>query len=305
VQPIRGRLFTSEDDAPGAPARVILTAGYWQRRFGGADDAVGQLLQVDGMPAEIIGVLPPSFRFLRQAPAIVLPMQLDPANAVDVEFDFKVLGRLKPGVTLEQANGDMARWISLLPPAFERLALRPHVGPLADEVRGDVGRVLWILLAAVGVVLLIACGNVANLFLVRVEGRQQEIAMRAALGASRARLARVLLTESVLLALAGGALGLALARGALGLLRRIAPAELPRVDEIGLEPAVLLFALAISVLSGALFGLVAVVRLGTPGITALKDGGRGASDGPGRLHARNVLVVSQIALALTLLIVSG
>jgi predicted permease len=199
----------------------------------------------------------------------------------------------------------MARWIALLPPAFERLALRPHVSPLADEVRGDVGRVLWILLAAVGVVLLIACGNVANLFLVRVEGRQQELAMRAALGAGRARLARVLLTESVLLALVGGALGLALARAALGLLRRIAPAELPRVNEIGLDPAVLLFALGISVLSGALFGLVAVVRLGTPGIRALKEGGRGASDGPGRLRARNVLVVSQIALALTLLIVSG
>jgi predicted permease len=138
-----------------------------------------------------------------------------------------------------------------------------------------------------------------------VEGRQQELALRAALGASRARLGRVLLTESILLSLAGGALGLALAKAALGLLRRIAPAELPRVNEIGLDPAVLLFALVISVLSGALFGLVAVVRLGKPGVTALKEGGRGASAGPGRLRARNALVVTQIALALTLLIVSG
>ena len=305
VPAMRGRLFTREDDAPGAPLRVILTSGYWQRRFGGANDAVGQLLQIDGQPAEIIGVLPPSFRFLRQDPAILIPMQLERPTTMGIEFDFAVLARLKPGVSLEQANNDMARWLSLLPPAFARLALRPNVLPLADEVRGEVGRVLWILLAAVGVVMLIACGNVANLFLVRVEGRQQELSLRTALGASRARLARVLLTESILLSLAGGALGLVLAQAALGLLRRMAPAQLPRVSEIGLDPAVLLFALAISVVSGALFGLVAVVRLGTPGVTALKEGGRGASAGPGRLRARNALVVTQIALALTLLIVSG
>ena len=177
--------------------------------------------------------------------------------------------------------------------------------PLADDVIGDVGEILWILLAAVGVVLLIACGNVANLFLVRAEGRHQEFAMRAALGASRGRIARALLSESVVLALAGGAVGVALAQAATALLRTIAPAELPRVDDIGIDATVLLFTLSVSVLSGVLFGLFAVLRFGSPSVTALKEGGRSASDAPGRHRTRNALVVGQVALALTLLIVSG
>jgi predicted permease len=199
----------------------------------------------------------------------------------------------------------MARMISLLPPVFEVLQLQPYVRPLADDVTGDIGRLLWILLAAVGVVLLIACGNVANLFLVRVEARQQELAMRTALGASRGRIARVLLSESVLLAIGGGGLGLVLAHAALGVLRRIAPADLPRVEEIGIDPTVLLFALSISVLSGALFGLFAVLRFGALSVTALKEGGRSASDTRRRHRTRNALVVSQVALALMLMIASA
>ncbi len=288
-----------------APLRAVLTYGYWQRRFGGAENVIGQSLAIDGTPAEIIGVLPSSFKFLRSDPALLLPMQLDRARATCIEFDFQALARLKPGVTLSQANADVARMIPLLPAMFKILQLQPNVRPLADDVIGDVGRILWILLAAVGVVLLIACGNVANLFLIRAEGRQQELAMRAALGASRGRLARMLLSESILLALAGGVLGLALAQATIGLLRRIAPAELPRVDEIGIDLPVLLFTLAISVLSGALFGLIAVLKFGTPSTTALKEGGRSASDAPGRHRTRNVLVVAQVALALVLLIVSG
>jgi predicted permease len=305
VQPLLGRLFSAEDDAPGSPLRAVLTYGYWQRRFGGAENVIGQPLEIDGTPAEIIGVLPSSFKFLRSDPALLLPMQLNRADATHIEFDFQALARLKPGVMLSHANADVARMIPLLPPVFERLQLQPYVRPLADDVIGDVGRILWILLAAVGVVLLIACGNVANLFLIRAEGRQQELAMRAALGASRGRLARVLLSESILLALGGGAFGLALAQAAIGLLRRIAPAELPRVDEIGIHLPVLLFTLAISMLSGALFGLIAVLRFGTPNAAALKEGGRSSSDAPGRHRTRNTLVVAEIALALVLLIVSG
>jgi predicted permease len=188
---------------------------------------------------------------------------------------------------------------------FARLELRPNVRPLADDVVGNFGEILWILLAAVGIVLLIACGNVANLFLVRAEGRHQELATRAALGASRARLTRALLTESVMLALVGGIAGLALAQAGTALLRGIAPAELPRVDEIGLDAAVLLFTLAVSVVSGLLFGVFAVLRFGTPSIAALKEGGRGTSDAPARRRTRNALVVGQVALALTLLIVAG
>ena len=305
VQPILGRGFSAEDDTPGAPRRVMLTHGYWQRRFGGADNVVGQQLVIDGRPAEIIGVLPESFKFLRTRPAIVLPLPLDVNAPRSISFGFQALARMKPGVTLAQANADLARMISLLPPVFARLELRPNVRPLAVDVIRDVGRILWILLATVAVVLLIACGNVANLFLVRAEGRHQELAVRAALGASRGRIARALLSESVVLALAGGLLGVWLAQAAIALLRTIAPAELPRVDDIGIDWIVLLFTVSVSVLSGALCGVLAVIRFGNPSTTALKEGGRSASDAPGRHRTRDALVVGQIALALTLLIVSG
>jgi putative ABC transport system permease protein len=305
VQPVLGRLFRTEDDTSGNPLRVLLTHGYWLRRFGGSEAVVGRTLVIDGRPGEVIGVLPSSFKFLRTRPEIVLPMPLDVNAPRGISFGFQALARLRPSVTLAQANADVARMISLLPPVFAKLELRPDVRPLADDVTGNIGEILWILLGAVGVVLLIACGNVANLLLVRTEGRHQELAVRAALGASRARIMRALLTESVVLALAGGAVGLVLAQAATGLLRRIAPAELPRVDEIGIDLTVLVFALCVSVLSGALFGLVAVMRLGIPSVAALKEGGRPASDAPGRHRTRNALVVGQVALALTLLIVSG
>jgi len=305
VQPILGHAFTAEDDTPGAPRRVMLTHGYWQRRFGGTGSIVGQQLVIDGRPAEVIGVLPASFKFLRTRPAIVLPMPLDVNAPRFISFGFQALARMKPDTTLGQANADVARMISILPPMFARLELRPNVRPLAAEVIRNVGQILWILLAAVGVVLMIACGNVANLFLVRAEGRHQELAVRAALGASRGRIARALLSESVVLALAGGLLGVLLAQAAIGLLRALAPAELPRVDDIGIDWMVLLFTLFISVLSGALCGALAVIRFGKPSIAALKEGGRSASDGPGRHRTRQALVVGQIALALTLLIVSG
>jgi len=305
VQPIRGRLFSKEDDAPGRPLRVILTHGYWQRRFAGAEDAIGQPLNVDGVPAEVIGVLPASFKFLRSNAALILPQQLDRARACCMEFDFQLLGRLKSGATIAQANADMARMIPLLPKPHDILQMQPNVSPLVADVIGDIEDVLWIVFGAVGVVLLIACGNVANLFLIRAEGRQQELAMRAALGANRGRIGWVLLAESGLLALAAGALGIALTQATLILLRRMAPAQLPRVDEIGIDPAVLLFAVAISLVSAAAFGLIAVLRFGSPTITALKEGGRSASDSRGRHRTRNALVVAQVALALSLMIVSG
>ena len=305
VQPLLGRLFNAEDNRPRSPLRVVLTHGYWQRRFGGAPAIIGQSIEIDGAASEIIGVLPSSFRFLRTDPALLVPMQLDPADAQAVEFDFQALARLKPGVTIEQANADLARMIPLLPAGFAVLKMEPNVRPLADDVIGDVGQVLWVLLAAVSVVLLIACGNVANLFLIRAEARQQELAIRAALGASRGRLARVLLSESILLSLAGGALGIVLARAVIVLLQQLAPAELPRVDEIALDPPVLLFTLGVSVLSGILFGLAAIVRFAQPRVSALKEGGRGGSDAPGRHRTRNTLAVAQIALALMLMIVSG
>jgi predicted permease len=305
VQPQLGQPFGADDDLPGAPPRAILSAGYWQRRFGGAENIVGRQITINGTLTEVIGVLPSSFKFLSLRPAVLLPLPLDPSAPRFISFGFQGLARLKPGVTLEQANADVAHMISLLPPAFATLELRPNVSPLATEVTGNIAEVLWILLAAVGVVLLIACGNVANLFLVRAEARQQELATRAALGASRGRLARTFLAESVVLGLAGGVLGVALASAAIALLHAIGPAQLPRLDEVGIDPMVVLFAAAVSVFSGVLFGLFAVARYGNPGVAMLKSGSRSGGNAPERNRARNAVVIGQVALALTLLIVSG
>jgi putative ABC transport system permease protein len=304
VQPMLGRFFLAEDDTPESPLRVVLAHGYWQRKFGGATNVIGQTLEVDGVSAEIVGVLPQSFIFLRLNPSIVFPLRVNRAET-GIQFGFQALGRLKPGVTLEQANADMARWLATLPPHYDRLELRPNIRPLAEHLIEGVSRVLWILLGVAGVVLLIACANVANLFLVRAEGRQQEFALRAALGASGGRIARALLAESVLLALAGGAVGLLLTQAAIRLLQWLAPARLPRVAELSIDPTVLAFAIAVALLGGVLFGLVAVVKFAGPDSAALKESGRSASASPGRHRTRNSLVVAQIALALMLLVVSG
>jgi putative ABC transport system permease protein len=311
VQPLLGRIFTKADDAPGSPDRLILTYGYWQRRFGGAEDIVGQAVQIDGKLCEVVGVLPPSFRFLDRNPAVLLPMRLNSAGANLGGFNYNAIARLKPGVTIVQANDDVARMIPLVwerfPPRAgeQKIQLGPNLRPLHDDAIGNVGRLLWILLGTVGIVLLIACANVANLFLVRAEGRRRELAMRTALGASRSRLAQGLLAECVMLGLVGGVLGLGLARAGIGLLVWLAPSGLPRVEEIGLQPVVLLFTATIAIVAGLLFGLLVVLKLGAPTLTALQEGGRSASEGPERHRARNTLVVAQVALALVLLVVSA
>ncbi|MDF1505954.1 ABC transporter permease, partial [Roseisolibacter sp. H3M3-2] len=306
VRPTLGRLFTRDEDAPGAPPRVVLTHGAWQRWFGGAADAVGRTVAIDGAVAEVVGVLPASFRFLRADPEVVVPLQIDRADAsAGISFGFESFARLRPGVTREQAAADVARMIPLHPDALASLRLEPTVRPLADEVVGGVGDVLWVLLGAVGVVLLVACANVANLLLIRAEGRQQEFAVRTALGASRGRIARGVLAEGMALALAAGALGLVFTEGAIALLKRLAPAQLPRVEEIAVDPTVLLFTLAVAAAAGTLSGLVTVARGGVPNATALREGGRGASDGPARRRTRDALVVAEVALALVLLVVSG
>lgn len=315
VPPLRGRFFTQHDDAPGSPRRAILTYGYWQRRFGGAAEVIGRSLNVNGRPYEVIGILPPTFKFLHTDPAVVLPFRFNRAEVRAGDFSHRGLARLKSGVTLEQANADVARmipltfdrfamWPGLTRKMFDEARLEPNVRPLSQDVIGEVGRVLWILAGTVGIVLLIACANVANLFLVRAEGRQQELAIRVALGASRSRVARQLLCESVGLGLAGGGLGLVLAWAGIRLLARLAPAGLPRIDQISIDPVVLAFTVAVSLLTGLLFGLIPVMRFGTSTV-ALMEGGRSATDTPRRHWARNALVVSEIALALVLLIVSG
>ena len=317
VQPSRGRIFTRQDDLPGSPQTAMLSYGYWQRRFGGDSSVVGRSITLDGQPREIIGILPEHFRFMNTKAAVVLPLQLNRAKTFIGEFGYNALARLKPGVTIEQANADIARMLPLmrnkfpLPPGFsaqmfDEARIGPDVRPLKQDAIGDIGKVLWVLMATVGIVLFIACANVSNLLLVRAEGRQRELAVRAALGAGWGQIARELLAESLVLGIIGGAAGVALAYGGLRLLLFLSPADLPRLDEIAIDPTVFLFAAAVSLVAGLLFGLIPVIKYATPHlITSLREGGRSLSDSRERHRARSVLVVVQVALALVLLIGSG
>ncbi len=317
VRPVRGRWFTRKDDQPGSPRTVILSYGYWQRKFGGDPSAIGRRIVVDGNGSEIIGVMPADFHFMSRTWALIVPMQLDRAKVFVGNFSYRAVARLKPGISRAQANADEGRMLPMMldkfPPApgisvemFKQAQFGPDVRPLKSEVVGDIGTTLWVLMGTIGVVLFIACANVANLMLVRAEGRQQELAIRAALGAGSSRIARELLLESVSLGLAGGALGVLLAQAALKLLLAMAPANLPRLDEITIDPRVLAFTLLISLAAGILFGLMPVFKYAGPHLAgALRQGGRGASEGRERHRARSVLVVVQVALALVLLVGSG
>jgi predicted permease len=317
VRPLLGRVFGAEDDAPGAAQTVVLSHGYWQQRLGGVSSAIGQLLTVDGEPHEVIGVMRKDLQFLDYDPALYLPMRLDRGEVKFGNFSYQGIARLRPGMTIEQANAELTRLLPMaienfpMPPGFtaamvEEVGFAPRVQPLEDEVVGDVGNVLWLLLGTVGLVLLVACANVANLLLVRAEGRQQEVAVRAALGAGWRRIGGRLLIESLTLALVGGIAGLGLAWLGIRALVTHAPRGLPRLDEIAIDPSVLVFALVISLLSAGLVTVLPLLRLGRLDlVNALKEGGRGASTGRGRNRARDALVACQIAIALVLLIGSG
>jgi predicted permease len=317
VQPFIGRVFSQKDDSPGTPETAMLTFGYWKARLGGDTKSIGRTITINGKPVEVIGVLPEKFQFLDSRVSMLLPMQRDRSKTFLGQFSFQALARLKPGATIEQANTDTARLVPIaldaFPPfpggnksMFVEARLSPVVKPLKKEVVGDIGGTLWVLMGTIGMVLLIACANVANLLLVRADGRRQELAIRAALGAGWGQIARELLMESVILGLLGGAAGLALAGGALKLLVAMAPANLPRVENISIDNTVLWFTLAVSLFSGLLFGLIPVLKYAGPQLApALRAGGRTLSQSKERHRARNVLVVVQVALALVLLIGSG
>jgi predicted permease len=318
VEPMLGRHFRHEDDSPGAPETVLLTSAYWHRKFGGDSSAVGRALVVDGKERQIIGVLPKGFHFLDRAdPALIMPFQFDRNKTHLGNFSYDALARLKPGMTVPQANADVARMLPIVmssfpaPPGFsiklfEDARIAPNVRPLKQDVVGDVGNALWVLMGSIGLVLLIACANVANLLLVRMEGRRQELALRSALGAGWGRIAGELLLESVILGLLGSVLGLALAYGALRVLVAIAPAGLPRINEVGINGPVLLFTLLVSLLASLLSGAVPILKYaGARLTTGIREGGRGLSQSKEQHRARNTLVVVQVALALVLLICSG
>jgi predicted permease len=318
VRPALGRLFTREDDSPSAPDTVLLSYGYWRQKFGGASSVIGRSITVDGKPREIIGVLPQGFHFLDyEDAALVVPFKWDRSKIKLGNFSFQAMARLKPGVTMVQASADVARMLPIANrtfPApegfsaalFEKAQIAPNLRPLKQDVVGDIGKVLWVLMGSIAMVLLIACANVANLLLVRVDGRRQELAIRAALGAGWGRIAIELMFESAILGLLGSLLGLALAYGALQVLVAMAPTGLPRIHEIGIDLPVLAFTFAIALFSSVLFGSIPIFKYAGAHLnTGLREGGRALSQSRQQHRARNVLVVVQVGLALVLLICSG
>ena len=265
----------------------------------------------------MIGVLPRTFLFLNQKPMLLLPFRFDRSRLLLGQFNYQGVARLKPGVTIAEAEADTAQMLSSYPSkwppppgaspqVFRDAKFTSKVHAFKQDAVGDVGKLLWVLMGTIAIVLLIACANVANLMLVRAEGRHQELAVRAAIGAGRMRIARGLLFESVLLAFGGAILGLGVAAASLRVLAAVAPANLPRQSEIAIDSTALLFTIAIALLAGLLFGVVPMFKFaGRGGDGVLAIVGRGFSSGPERQRARNALVVGQIALALVLLISSG
>jgi predicted permease len=305
VEPILGRTFLPEEDKPGGPLLAVLSYGFWQQRYGADPDIMGRTLTLDDFSYTIIGVMPPESQYPSGA-QFWRPLRVDFA-AYDRGNQFlQVIGRLKPGVTWQQARAEMdtiaERLAREYPAANRRLSIL--VVPITDIVVGRIRPALLVLLGAVGFVLLIACANVANLLLARAASREKEVAIRAALGASRWRLIRQMLTESLMIALAGGALALLLAIGATKALVALG-AGIPRVEEIAIDRRVLGFTFAISLLTSLIFGILPALQISKPKLNeSLKEGGQGAS-GVSQPGLRSLLVISEVALSLVLLVGAG
>jgi predicted permease len=312
VPPQLGRGFSAADQDPGGTATVMLGHGYWQRRFGGDPNVLGRIITVDAVPHEIIGVMPRGFRVVDADADILVPLRLERSRLVRNAFAFLGVARLKPGATIAEANADLARmfptWLNGWPGGstqfYESMRITPDIRPLKQEVVGGVTRILWVIVGTIGIVLLIACANVTNLLLVRAEGRQQEVAVRAALGAGSWRLTRELLLESVLLALVGGLVGIGLALAALHLLVSFGPVGLPRLGDIALDARAFAFALLVSLIAGVLLGLAPALKYPRRRIAAALHG-RTVGISRQRHRTQNALVVAQVALALVLLVGSG
>jgi predicted permease len=321
-----GRLFLPDEDAAGSNPTAVLSYGTWTRRFGSDPQILGKKIAINGTPREVVGVLPKSFSLPREVmptlygpenqAEILLPFPMQPDSAQNRDHeDYNIIGRLKTGVILAQAQAEMDTLTARLrrdhpqeyPPNG---GLTFGIVPLQEQVVGDARRTLIILLGAVAFVLLIACANVANLLLSRAVARQKEIAVRTALGASAMRIVRQLLTESVLLAVCGGALGVILSVLSIHWIRVLGPKSVPRLSEIGIDRGVLFFTLSLSLLSGIVFGLAPALRVANIDLRSILSDGRRGSAGTGAVwgrgnNLRRLLVISELALCVVLLIGAG
>jgi putative ABC transport system permease protein len=308
VDPLLGRVYSVEEEQPGHDQVVVISYSLWQRRFGGSQDILGQTINLSDVTRTVIGVMPPGFKFPHKDAELWVPLAAGPQQQANRGgFYLYAIGRLKPAVTLEQARADMGGIAENLQRQYPQIldGYGVNLVPLHQQVVGEVRPALIVMLVAVGFVLLIACANVANLLLARAASRQREIAMRAALGAKRGRLVRQLLTESSVLAIIGGAVGLLIAYLGLRALIRISPPDVPRLNEIGIDWRVLVFTLGVSLLTGLFFGIAPALQSSRTDLNeALKEGGRTSTGVHGK-RLRSGLVVIEIALSLMLLIGAG
>ena len=320
VEAERGRTFTDDEGKPGAGRVAILSHNLWQRRFDSNPDIIGQAIKLNNNDYTIVGVMPAGFQFplpnlffgSREITVggaeVWVPLAFDPAKLQRDNHAYAAIARLKEGVTSGQAQADMDAISLRLAEQYPRSneGLFAHVVPVNEGVVGNVRPALLVLFGAVGFVLLMACANVANLMLARAASRQKEIAIRTALGASRSRIVRQMLTESVLLAVLGGMLGFLVALWAVDLLLALSPADIHYASRPGLDGYVLGFTLAVTLLTGLLFGLVPALQASKPDLnSSLKEGSRGSTEGFSRHRLRRLLVVSEIAVALVLLVGAG
>ncbi len=309
VPPARGRVFTTEEDQPGGPSVVVLSHRLWSRRFGADPSVIGSQVRLGGQPYEVIGVMPQAFDFTAQTEELWVPMNFTPERkAMHDEHQYQVYARLAPGATPERALAELRRNAEGIRVRFPKEASRLDFAATAmmDDLVGDYRRRLFTLLGAVGFVLLIACGNIANLLLARGAARSGELAIRAALGAGRGRIVRQLLTESLLLSVLAGAAGLALASWGVKALAAAAPPGVPRLEQASIDPVVLAFTALIVIASAVIFGLAPALRAARTDVQGvLKEGGRGTGGGLVRDRLRTVVIVGQLALALVLLVGAG